>query len=70
VATAAEQGLFLIKPSRFGSGAYMTVAMLSGDFPTRDESGLVNINATLKVLHQARSVIQEAVTHKLSTTQQ
>jgi hypothetical protein len=61
---AAEQGLHLTKPSRFGSGAYMTVAVLN-EFPTRDEAGLVNLEATLKVLRQARSVILAATGENL-----
>ncbi len=52
--------LAISKPSRFGKGTYMTVAILDDDYRRTDSSGLLDIDATVSVLRQAQELLDSA----------
>lgn len=57
-------GLLLKRPNRFGSGEYMTVALLASDYRVTSADGLLDMEKTLGLLSSAQAVIDEC-TEKL-----
>ncbi len=51
----------IVKPSRFGTGEYMTTAVLQGDYRSATASGMLDFNATIQRLHEAESFLDHAV---------
>ena len=52
-----EFGLNLIKPKRFGNGTFMTVCELNDDFRIT-KNGIIDFNATLKIIKKAEKLIE------------
>ncbi len=52
-----ELGLPVTRPGRFGSGTYMTVALLDQEFRIVDGNGLIDMDKTVGVLRSAQAVI-------------
>lgn len=49
------------KPSRFGYGQYMTVAILEQEYRITNDDGIINMGATLEMLKSAQSVIDNCL---------
>jgi len=47
------------KPSRFGSGKYMTILVLENDYREVDQEGIVDIKSTVQYLHKVKSLIND-----------
>lgn len=60
-AAGLKHGLRLMRPKRFGSGNYMTVAILEQEYRITNSDGLINLVETLKVLKTAQLVIDECL---------
>jgi hypothetical protein len=52
-------GLNLTKPTRFGSGKYMTVIIAKDDYRCKGVDGLIDINATIQYLKKIDTFIKE-----------
>ena len=52
-----KQELDFIKPERFGSGTYMTVAVLRYTYLQKDESGMLDYKKTVELLKKAGKLI-------------
>jgi len=57
MAAGKSSGLLLKRPNRFGSGEYMTVALLATDYRLTGEDGLLDMEKTLGVLRSAQAII-------------
>ena len=53
MAESKKHGISLGRPPRFGNGAYMTVAVLDGEYRLTDAKGLVDVEATCDLLRKA-----------------
>ena len=54
------EGITVTKPTRFGTGHHMTVALMEGEWLQFNNSG-VDIDATVKILKQAEEVLDKAI---------
>ncbi len=45
------------RPDHFGSGKYMTVALLDQPFPAIDSKGLLDMQETIKIIYSAQAVL-------------
>lgn len=52
-----RHGIKAKRPDRFGSGEYMTVATLNQEFRVVDDSGLLDMQQTIKVIRAAEMVL-------------
>ncbi|MBH24055.1 MAG: hypothetical protein CMH57_06320 [Myxococcales bacterium] len=57
---AKARGVALRRPSRFGSGRYMTVAHLDGDYRQVGEDGRLDFAATVATLREAMALAEAA----------
>lgn len=60
MASAKHRHFKIVKPSRFGSGKWMTVAKLESDYRQSDEDGFLDIQATLRVFKEAMRTLKGA----------
>ncbi|MBT3258703.1 MAG: hypothetical protein HN366_19905 [Deltaproteobacteria bacterium] len=56
-----KHALEVIKPPRFGSGKYMTVAILKGDYRRKNNSGVLDLEQTIDLLKKVECILDEAV---------
>jgi len=49
--------LEVIKPARFGSGKFMTFAVLKSDYRDADDQGVLNLDTTIKTLRKAEMLL-------------
>jgi hypothetical protein len=61
ISKCPEHGLRAKRPDRFGNGVYMTVVILDQEFRVMDSNGLIDMEATIKVLHSAESVLDDCL---------
>lgn len=61
ISKCVERGLRAKRPGRFGSGVYMTVVLLDQEFRVTESNGLIDMEATIKVLHFAESVLDDCL---------
>ena len=54
-----DRGLPARKPGLFGSGAYMTVAILDQEFRVVKTDGLIDMALTIKLLQSMQSVLDD-----------
>lgn len=59
--TCTGHGLSARRPSRFGSGAYMTVALLGTEYRQLNANGLLDMANTVGFLMRAQSVVDSAI---------
>jgi hypothetical protein len=59
MAAGKLSGLLVKRPNRFGSGEYMTMALLATDYRLTGEDGLLDMEKTLGVLSSAQAVIDQ-----------
>lgn len=59
--TSSTHGLPVTRPSRFGNGVYMTVAVLSQEFRATRADGLIDLEATAKQLVRAQRILDDCV---------
>lgn len=57
IAGAAQVGLHVSAPQRFGSGSTMTVGII-GDFPVKDAAGVVDLAGTVSTMRKAESELK------------
>lgn len=56
----SDSGLKIKRPARRANGAYMTVAVLDGDYRQVDGRGMIDMNGTVALLRQAELLLDEA----------
>jgi hypothetical protein len=61
LAASREINFSAIRPRRFGNGQTMTVAMLEGDYRVGNAEGVLDLDATIRVLRTAANVLDRAV---------
>ena len=57
-----ELKIDVVKPTRFGNGLYMTVAILNSDFRITDENSIINIEKTVKNIKNIGQILDEIET--------
>lgn len=61
MSTCASHGMSARRPSRFGSGAYMTVALLTTEYRQAKIDGLIDMGSTVALLKRAQLVVDAAI---------
>ena len=61
IENCTRHGIVAKRPGRFGSGQYMTVAILDHVFPVVKSNGLVDMEETLKVIQSAQCVVDDCL---------
>lgn len=56
---AAQKGIELVKPKRFGNGEYMTVAILKDQYLVENEFGLIDLDKTVLNLQRMEKLIDK-----------
>lgn len=59
--SCARNGVNALRPRRFGSGVYMTVALLNRHYRQTDSNGLLDMKGTIQVLLKAQQVVDDAI---------
>ena len=54
-----ELKIDVIKPTRFGNGLYMTVAILNSDFRITDENSIINLEKTVRNIRNIEQILNE-----------
>jgi hypothetical protein len=70
VENASTHGLSVTKPSRFGSGTYMTVAVLGHDYRVSLPSGAIDLEATFVRLSSIKAFFDETVSLSVNSVSQ
>jgi len=61
VSKCPGRGLRARKPARFGSGEYVTFAILDQEYRVVDKHGLLDFEATIRILEAAQSVLDDCL---------
>lgn len=57
IAAGSKYSLDIVKPSRFGKGEHMTVAILKNDYRQKDKEGMLDLTKTIDLFRKAESLL-------------